>query len=86
MSPRLLPITPREALRKLKRGGFLEHHQRGSHLVLKHTDGRMVVLPHSLVNCDRFCCCHCERSEAIASVVVIASGAKQSPSLCHCIE
>lgn len=45
MSPRLLPITPKNALRKLKGTGFLEHHQRGSHLVLKHPDGRMVVLP-----------------------------------------
>ena len=45
MSTRLLPITPKNALRKLKGAGFLEHHQRGSHLVLKHPDGRMVVLP-----------------------------------------
>jgi predicted RNA binding protein YcfA (HicA-like mRNA interferase family) len=42
---RLTPITSREALRKLKKFGFAEHHQRGSHLVLKHDDGRMVVLP-----------------------------------------
>jgi len=45
MSSRLLPITPRNALRKLKRAEFVEAHQRGSHLVLKHIDGRMVVLP-----------------------------------------
>lgn len=45
MTSRLLPIIPKNALRKLKAAGFLEHHQRGSHLVLKHLDGRMVVLP-----------------------------------------
>ncbi len=45
MNPRLHPITAREALRKLKRAGFAEYHQRGSHLVLRHPDGRMAVLP-----------------------------------------
>ncbi len=45
MTERLSAITPKKALRKLKRAGFIEHHQRGSHLVLKHPDGRMVVLP-----------------------------------------
>lgn len=45
MSDRLLPITPKKALTKLKRAGFLEHRQRGSHMVLKHPDGRRVVLP-----------------------------------------
>ncbi|MEA5508925.1 type II toxin-antitoxin system HicA family toxin [Crocosphaera sp. UHCC 0190] len=45
MSERLSSITAKKALRKLKKAGFREHHQRGSHLVLKHSDGRMVVLP-----------------------------------------
>jgi len=45
MNPRLYPIRAREALRKLQRAGFVGYHQRGSHLVLKHPDGRMVVLP-----------------------------------------
>ncbi len=45
MSERLSSITPKKALRKLKKAGFFEHHQRGSHLVLKHSDGRMIVLP-----------------------------------------
>lgn len=45
MSNKLPSITPKKALRKLKKAGFIESHQRGSHLVLKHSDGRMVVLP-----------------------------------------
>ncbi len=45
MSKGLSSITAKKALRKLKKAGFFEHHQRGSHLVLKHSDGRMVVLP-----------------------------------------
>ena len=45
MSEKLTAITPKKALRKLKKAGFLEDHQRGSHLVLKHPDGCRVVLP-----------------------------------------
>ncbi len=45
MSNKLSSITAKKALKKLKKAGFIENHQRGSHLVLKHFDGRMVVLP-----------------------------------------
>ena len=45
MSERLTAITPKKALRKLQKAGFLEDHQRGSPLVLKNPDGRRVVLP-----------------------------------------
>jgi predicted RNA binding protein YcfA (HicA-like mRNA interferase family) len=45
MSEKLSSITAKKALRKLKKAGFIEHHQRGNHLVLKHSDGRMLVLP-----------------------------------------
>ena len=45
MSEKLTAITAKKALRKLKKAGFPEDHQRGSHLVLKHSDGRRVVLP-----------------------------------------
>lgn len=45
MRDRLSSITSKKALRKFKKVGFTEHPQRGSHLVLKHSDGRMVVLP-----------------------------------------
>ncbi len=33
---RLPSVRPRELVAALKRGGFLEHHQRGSHLYLWH--------------------------------------------------
>jgi len=36
MSPRLPRITPKELLRALKKDGYYEHHQRGSHQYLKH--------------------------------------------------
>ena len=45
MSARLPSITAKKALKKLKKAGFTEHHQKGSHLILKHSDGRLVVLP-----------------------------------------
>lgn len=35
MTDRLPPITAREMVAALKRAGFVEHHQKGSHLVLK---------------------------------------------------
>lgn len=33
---RLPSLTPREVVAALKRGGFTEHHQSGSHLYLQH--------------------------------------------------
>lgn len=46
--PKLPSLTPREAIKKLKKLGFIEHHQVGSHLVLKHqiTSRRAVVPMH----------------------------------------
>lgn len=38
MSDRLLSITAKKALKKLKKAGFIEHHQKGSHLILKHSE------------------------------------------------
>ncbi len=39
-------LPARKVLRKLKRAGFIETHQRGSHLYLKNKDGtRIVTLP-----------------------------------------
>ena len=35
----------KEVLRKLKRAGFEERRQSGSHLVLRHNDGRQTYLP-----------------------------------------
>ena len=46
MSPKLPRIAAAELLRALKRDGWYEHHQVGSHLHLKHpTKAGRVVLP-----------------------------------------
>ena len=40
-----MPYKAKEVLRKLKRAGFEERRQSGSHLVLRHPDGRQTYLP-----------------------------------------
>jgi len=40
-----MPHKAKEVLRKLKRAGFGERRQSGSHLVLRHEDGRQTYLP-----------------------------------------
>ena len=40
-----MPHKAQEVLRKLKRAGFIERRQSGSHLVLRHEDGRQTYLP-----------------------------------------
>jgi len=40
-----MPPRPREVLRVLKRLGFVEKRQTGSHRILRHPDGRQVVVP-----------------------------------------
>ncbi|MFP4171332.1 MAG: type II toxin-antitoxin system HicA family toxin [Candidatus Hydrogenedentota bacterium] len=42
---RLPTLRPREVAAALHRAGFEDAHQRGSHLHLKHSDGREVVIP-----------------------------------------
>lgn len=43
---RLPTLNPTQFVRALKRAGFVEHTQRGSHLMLKHpVDGRRTVVP-----------------------------------------
>ena len=46
---RLPVLTPRELVAALKRAGFVEHRQRGSHLFLRHsaTDLPMMVPIHA---------------------------------------
>ncbi len=46
--PKLPSFKPREVVKKLKKLGFLEHHQVGSHLTMKHpvTKRRAVVPLH----------------------------------------
>ncbi len=40
---RLPAVKPRQVVRALKRAGFEEHHQRGSHLYLRHPDSRLMT-------------------------------------------
>lgn len=43
--PKLPVLKARELLKILKKIGFYEHHQVGSHLQLKHPDGRRTTVP-----------------------------------------
>ncbi|HEY2774375.1 MAG TPA: type II toxin-antitoxin system HicA family toxin [Candidatus Binatia bacterium] len=45
MSPRLPAVTARELLAILRRHGFESVRQSGSHLVLRHADGRRTTVP-----------------------------------------
>jgi len=40
-----MPPRPREVLRVLELIGFEEKRQKGSHRILRHADGRQVVVP-----------------------------------------
>lgn len=40
---RLPTVKPRQVVRALKRAGFVEHHQRGSHLYLRHPETRRMT-------------------------------------------
>ena len=43
---KLAPLTSKKVLKKLKKKGFVEHHQRGSHLTLKNEKhNRFVTVP-----------------------------------------
>ncbi len=42
---RLRPLPPRKVIRALERLGFVQDHQRGSHLHLRHPDGRIITVP-----------------------------------------
>lgn len=46
MPERLRPLPAKKVIRKLKKAGFYERHQRGSHLSLKNPKtGKIVVVP-----------------------------------------
>jgi predicted RNA binding protein YcfA (HicA-like mRNA interferase family) len=45
-----MPFTPREVIARLKRAGFEEVRQTGSHLFLRHPDGRQ--MPTMLIQQD----------------------------------
>lgn len=44
--PRLPVVKASKLLRALLKLGFYKHHQVGSHIQLKHADGRRVTLPY----------------------------------------
>ena len=44
--PKLPSLKPRQVVKKLKKLGFIEHHQVGSHLTMKHpVTGHRAVIP-----------------------------------------
>ena len=45
MSPRLPTLTAQKVLATLERKGFVQVRQSGSHIVLKHADGRRTTVP-----------------------------------------
>lgn len=45
MSPRLPALKARQVLRALQSLGFQQFRQRGSHIFLKHPDGRTTLVP-----------------------------------------
>ncbi len=42
---RFSSLTGKQIISLLKRAGFIEERKRGSHVFLKHPDGRMTVVP-----------------------------------------
>ncbi|MCS7385796.1 MAG: type II toxin-antitoxin system HicA family toxin [archaeon GB-1867-005] len=42
---RIHPVSPRRALKALGKLGFKVVRRRGSHVILKHNDGRVTVVP-----------------------------------------
>lgn len=45
MSPRIPVVSGTEAVRALGRAGFDQVSQRGSHVKLRHSDGRTAIIP-----------------------------------------
>ena len=44
--PKLPVIKAKDLLRALKKTGFIKFHQAGSHIQLKHPDGRRLTVPY----------------------------------------
>lgn len=44
--PKLPVVKARLLLKTLKKLGFYKHHQAGSHIQLKHPDGRRTTIPY----------------------------------------
>ena len=45
MAPRISTLKARNIIRVLKKIGFFEVRQKGSHICFKHTDGRFTLVP-----------------------------------------
>ena len=45
MSPKLPTVNSSQIIRVLERAGFHIHHQIGSHITMKHPDGKRTVVP-----------------------------------------
>jgi predicted RNA binding protein YcfA (HicA-like mRNA interferase family) len=39
------PLTAKKTIRALRKIGFLKIRQKGSHVIMRHPDGRMTVVP-----------------------------------------
>ena len=44
--PKLPVVKAKDLLKALKKLGFYTHHQAGSHIQLKHPDGRRTTIPY----------------------------------------
>lgn len=44
--PKIPVIKAKDLLKTLQKMGFVKHHQSGSHIQLKHLDGRRVTVPY----------------------------------------
>lgn len=44
--PKLPVVKAKDLLKTLQKMGFVIHHQAGSHVQLKHSDGRRVTVPY----------------------------------------
>lgn len=44
--PKLPVIRAKQLLKTLIKSGFFKHHQAGSHIQLKHPDGRRTTIPY----------------------------------------
>jgi predicted RNA binding protein YcfA (HicA-like mRNA interferase family) len=39
-------LSGRQVVKTLERSGFVETHRKGSHVKMKHSDGRLIVFPY----------------------------------------
>ena len=44
--PKLPVVKAKDLLKAIQKNGFVKHHQVGSHIQLKHSDGRLVTISY----------------------------------------